>query len=210
MCEAMSELGQIGDEMLAKHLNSYFEQLVRIVSKEGGDVFKFAGDAIIVLWPQSEEDLETLTRRAAQCALEIDSQMQNIRMSDDVVLCIKVGVGVGDLSILHVGGVFNRLEYVAIGTPLVQAFNAEHHIVARDALPNGNLLDPNNIKKTFSSSTGQVVMSPEAWEIVKEYFNADIKDEHAFLKSCKNEKKRKKKRERKREEKRETHRIDQS
>lgn len=182
MCEAMSELGQIGDEMLAKHLNSYYEQLVRIVSKEGGDVFKFAGDAIIVLWPQSEEDLETLTRRAAQCALEIDSQMQNIRMSDDVVLCIKVGVGIGDLSILHVGGVFNRLEYVAIGTPLVQAFNAEHHIVAKDAVPNGNLLE---VKKTYANSTGQVVMSPESWEIVKDYFIAEIKDDHAFLKSCK-------------------------
>lgn len=172
MCEAMAELGQIGDEMLAKHLNSYYEQLVRIVSKEGGDVFKFAGDAIIVLWPQSEEDLETLTRRAAQCALEIDSQMQNIRMSEDVVLCIKVGVGVGDLSILHVGGVFNRLEYVAIGIPLVQAFNAEHHIVP------GSSVDP--LKKS-----GQVVMSPESWEIVKEYFVADIKDDHAFLKLCK-------------------------
>lgn len=181
MCEAMSELRQdIGDEMLAKHLNKYFDQLIRIVSKEGGDVFKFAGDAIIVLWPQSEEDIETLTRRAAQCALEIDNQMQNMRMSDDVVLCIKVGLGVGDLSILHVGGVFNRLEYVAIGTPLVQAFNAEHHIVVKPT----SLVDQ-NIKKSFSSSTGQVVMSPESWDIVKDYFVAEIKDGHAFLKSCK-------------------------
>lgn len=201
MCEAMSAIpNNIGDEMLARHLNSYYEQLVRIVSKEGGDVFKFAGDAIIVLWPQSEEDLETLTRRAAQCALEIDNQMQNIRMSDDVVLCIKVGVGVGDLSILHVGGVFNRLEYVAIGIPLVQAFNAEHHIVQKEVSSNGGsgMSDASLKKIAMSASpssafaalsagapTGQCVMSPESWEIVKDYFVADIKDDHAFLKSCK-------------------------
>ena len=39
---------------------------------------------------------------------------------------LKVGVGVGDVSILHVGGVFSRLEYVAVGDPLAQAFHAEH------------------------------------------------------------------------------------
>ncbi|CAM9293277.1 unnamed protein product, partial [Ectocarpus sp. 12 AP-2014] len=49
-----------GVEGLAKHLNSYFGQMVRIIASEGGDVFKarrkrlrsrFAGDALIVLWP---------------------------------------------------------------------------------------------------------------------------------------------------------------
>src|ERR1700749_15635 len=55
LCESMS--GK--DEYLAKHLNSYFELLVRTMSSQGGDVFKFAGDAILVLWPPSEEDIVT-------------------------------------------------------------------------------------------------------------------------------------------------------
>ena len=87
MCEAMA-LKQDGDETLAKvhkasascgtsccccaqHLNSYFELLVKVMSSQGGDVFKFAGDALLVVWPPSEEDLVTLTRRAGQCALEV-------------------------------------------------------------------------------------------------------------------------------------------
>ena len=38
------------------------------------------------------------------------------------MLSVKVGIGVGQISILHMGGVLNRLEYVAVGDPLVQAF----------------------------------------------------------------------------------------
>jgi class 3 adenylate cyclase len=44
LCEAVASKGAGGDEYLARHLNSYFEQLVRIMSSQGGDVFKFAGD----------------------------------------------------------------------------------------------------------------------------------------------------------------------
>lgn len=36
---------------LAGFLNQYFSQLVRIIHRNGGDVMKFAGDAMIVIWP---------------------------------------------------------------------------------------------------------------------------------------------------------------
>ena len=45
------------------------ERLVRIIARNGGDVFKFAGDALLVLWPPNkdeEHDLELLTHRATQ------------------------------------------------------------------------------------------------------------------------------------------------
>lgn len=50
LCEAMTQKFPAGggEEYLAKHLNSYFELLVRILSSQGGDVFKFAGDALLV------------------------------------------------------------------------------------------------------------------------------------------------------------------
>ncbi|CAM9326058.1 unnamed protein product, partial [Hapterophycus canaliculatus] len=50
LSEAMMSSAE-GVEGLAKHLNSYFGQMVRIIASEGGDVFKFVGDALIVLWP---------------------------------------------------------------------------------------------------------------------------------------------------------------
>ncbi len=54
-----------GAEYLARHLNSYFSQMVRIIAGEGGDIFKFAGDAMIVLWPDVDS-VDVRCRRAAQ------------------------------------------------------------------------------------------------------------------------------------------------
>jgi class 3 adenylate cyclase len=70
LSETMSVSG-VGAEGLAKHLNSYFSQMLRIISSDGDDVFKFAGDAMIVVWQIGLENIETTTRRAAQCACAI-------------------------------------------------------------------------------------------------------------------------------------------
>jgi len=43
--------------------------MVRLIAADGGDVFKFAGDAMIVLWPEKNEKVSVLIRRAIQCAL---------------------------------------------------------------------------------------------------------------------------------------------
>ena len=56
LSEAMAkEHGERGAEMVAKHLNNYFTQLVKLITAEGGDVFKFAGDALIVLWTSLQQ-----------------------------------------------------------------------------------------------------------------------------------------------------------
>ena len=41
------EEGPRGAEGLAMHLNSYFSLMCRLIAADGGDVFKFAGDACI-------------------------------------------------------------------------------------------------------------------------------------------------------------------
>jgi len=35
-------------------------------------------------------------------------------------LAVKIGIGVGDLTLLHLGGVLGRVEYVALGDGLTQ------------------------------------------------------------------------------------------
>lgn len=77
-----------------------------------------------MLWPKND-DIETRTRRAAQCALRIQLELHRAELAEGVELSVKVGIGVGPVSVLHMGGMLNRLEYVAVGEPLVQAFNAE-------------------------------------------------------------------------------------
>ena len=80
----------------------------------------------------------------------------------------QVGIGVGKISILHVGGIFNRLEYVPTGDALSQSFHAEHHADA-------------------SHADEQVIMSPEAFRMVENKFVATFKkdDGFAYLQSCK-------------------------
>ena len=66
-----------GAEELAFWLNRYFELLVKHISKAGGDVLKFAGDAILVLWPPRRKvgnemrdiPLKTRAHAAAKCGL---------------------------------------------------------------------------------------------------------------------------------------------
>ncbi|KAH9261183.1 hypothetical protein BASA81_000887 [Batrachochytrium salamandrivorans] len=155
------EHGNRGAEVLAKSVNKLFTQLVRLVQRAGGDIFKFAGDAVIVLWPCSEEDGETLevvAHRAVQCACDVQATVYEMKLDDDVggkgskagenSLAFKCGVGVGTVSIVHLGGVnfedktlggkkplssvAGRREYIALGDPLKQAFAAEHRALRHD------------------------------------------------------------------------------
>ncbi len=38
-------------EELKNHINEYFSKMLAIVDKHGGDVIKFAGDALYIIWP---------------------------------------------------------------------------------------------------------------------------------------------------------------
>lgn len=104
---------------------------VKAVSKQGGDVFKFVGDAMLVAWAAEEtavdmaQELSSLARRAAAACLAIQDELSNAQFSDKVKFNVKLGIGVGQLNVLHVGGVFNRLEYLLTGEALVQSFGSE-------------------------------------------------------------------------------------
>lgn len=152
--------------------SSYIEQTVRHLVKSGGDVIKFVGDAIIALWPPdrggdggalgtesdvdsagtSDEQLALLCRRALQAALAVQAHLGSVELAHGARFRIKIGLGVGNVTISHIGGVPDgvvdkRLEYVATGEPLIQAFACEG-----------------------DASAGDVVASPEVWALVAPYF----------------------------------------
>ena len=71
LTETLSKIGPEGAEVIAFAINRYMELLVKGIGRSGGDIFKFAGDAMIVVWPPpigkrngqpSEQDLETLCK----------------------------------------------------------------------------------------------------------------------------------------------------
>ena len=205
LSEVMSQqFGVGGAAGLKKHLNQYFGLMVKIVMKHGGDVIKFAGDAMIVLWPPAAESMVTRARRAVQCSMEIQTKLHrmklyvaaphDLRTGDradagnfldgqaspsvklpagyqdnsngnksshklylgtnnpgkqirNIELSVKIGIGMGQTTVMHLGGKYGRMEFVVCGSSLAQAFQAEHH-----------------------AEPGNVILHQEVWNAVEEYF----------------------------------------
>ena len=138
-----------GMEKLAEELNKYLTQIVKKISRAGGDVLKFAGDAIIATWPLDEgaDDHKAQVQTPVQCAVDIqeyvtskDAQgtlkssfriiLDEKNDDNNISLFVKFGLGMGKVAILHLGGmndnkITERFEYFSIGDALQQAFNAE-------------------------------------------------------------------------------------
>ena len=54
LSEACAKKGDRGNEELAFCINRYMEGMVTNLDKYGGDIIKFVGDAMIVMWPPVE------------------------------------------------------------------------------------------------------------------------------------------------------------
>src|SRR5215208_2643820 len=159
LTERMAEKGPTGVETLARILNEYFGQLIDIIHEYGGDVAKFAGDAVIAVWPVvpdlaisetvSRADQWQWTMRAAECALEVHERLSNYK-AEDANLYLKLAVSLGKISTVHVGGVFNRWEFLITGTPLVELGIA------------------NNL-----AQAGEILVTPSAWKLIRNDCNAE-------------------------------------
>lgn len=158
LTERMAEKGPTGVETLARILNEYFGQLIDIIHDYGGDVVKFAGDAVIAVWPVvpdaaindtiSRADQWQWTMRAAECALEIHKRLTNYK-AEDANLYLKLAISLGKISTIHVGGVFNRWEFLITGAPLVELGIA------------------NNLARA-----GEILITPSAWKMIRNDSNA--------------------------------------
>lgn len=67
-------LGNRGAHALSSVVNAYLARLLDIVRTHGGDVIKFAGDAVLVVWFGSESELEMNLLAAASCAMELQEK----------------------------------------------------------------------------------------------------------------------------------------
>jgi len=166
LTERLAQRGSAGAEELTHLLNNYFGQLVALITAHGGDVVKFAGDSMYAIWEIEDEDLATITRRAAQCGLETQQQLNNYEVTitadqgtDSLWLGMKIGIGVGNAVMMHVGGMFKRWEFLIAGPPLVQMSRAEGQAEA-----------------------GDVILSAEAWALVQAHgYGEAVEDEYMRL-----------------------------
>lgn len=143
LTEALAQKGSEGPEELTRLLNRYFSWMIAFIETEGGEVVKFGGDALTVVFPAIIEGLGLATRRALQAAETMQSAMDEFGIMESsvglVALKIKFGIGAGEILAAQVGGLFNRWEYIIAGDALRQAAQAERQ-----------------------AQQGEIVLSPEA------------------------------------------------
>src|SRR5262245_28224126 len=120
LTESLAKRGRRGAEELTQFLNVYFGRLIDLMCGRGGDVLKFAGDAMIAFWPADPDGLETATLRAAECALLAQQQLHDYPAAADVRLSLRIGIGAGTFSLFNIGGVNGRWEIVVSGAALKQ------------------------------------------------------------------------------------------
>ena len=177
LTERLAEKGPTGVEALARILNEYFGQLIDIIHEYGGDVVKFAGDAVIAVWPivadlsvpemnQAGEPLESRrdhmadpvsraslwqwSMRAAECALMIRKRLTNYRAENEN-LYLKLAISMGSISTAHVGGVYKRWEFLLTGMPLVEL----------------------GIANTLARA-GEILIAPSAWKLIRNDSIAEV------------------------------------
>ncbi|XP_067031685.1 LOW QUALITY PROTEIN: adenylate cyclase type 10-like [Acropora muricata] len=94
-----------GTEKLTTTLNKYLGKIVEDILKHGGDVLKFAGDALLALWVSegSCKDTTLLINKAIICSIAIQEECDNYLTDVGVTLGVKIALSVGKMIVTHVG-----------------------------------------------------------------------------------------------------------
>lgn len=143
LTETLAQQGSAGAEEMSRLMNGYFERMIALLAAEGGAVVSFSGDGLTVVFPAGDEPLAHAVRRARQAAEAMQAAMVGFgtlaTSAGPIPLGLKICIGAGEVVTLHVGGVFDRWEFVMTGDPLRQIAAAEQH-----------------------ATRGAIVLSPEA------------------------------------------------
>jgi class 3 adenylate cyclase/uncharacterized protein (DUF427 family) len=107
MAEQMS-----ADEYLTT-LNRFFDIVVAGIEKEGGEVLKFIGDAVLAIFPK-EHDASMVSTRAAAASRNILEGIKNIETATGNEMSCVVALHYGEVNYGNVGAQA-RLDYTAAG-----------------------------------------------------------------------------------------------
>jgi adenylate cyclase len=144
MSEALGKAGRRGAEELTLLLNGYFEPMTDLIQSYGGIIGKFGGDAMTVLFPYEESTRVATTRRAIQCALDMQAMMPRFAAiptsAGAFSLGMKAGLALGPVLCVTIGDPVIRLEYIIAGSVLNLCAQAEHHALRGEVVVHNDLL----------------------------------------------------------------------
>lgn len=122
LMEANAAKGQEGAVDLLKQLTKYFSTMIAIISKSGGELVEFTGDALLVVWPKNEKNDDTL--RAVRAGLRMQRAMKGFAeiQTPSGIVNLKMRIGIHSGRFLTVDiGTPRRMEHVLLGRDVQQA-----------------------------------------------------------------------------------------
>lgn len=155
LLEAYSVYGTAGAGDVLKILNDYFSTTIEIISKSGGHLLEFTGDAVLVHF--AGNDYQNDTEQAVNAGLRMQramSKFQDIQTPHGKLsLEMRIGVHRGRFIMAQIGTP-RRMEQVLLGSPVRLSKIAEG-----------------------AGREGRVNLTPEAYEFVKDKFETEPGDE---------------------------------
>src|SRR2546429_7099951 len=107
-------------EELVSFLNDYFQRMIRVVLDHGGNIDKFQGDGMLVVFG-APNPIEDHAERALHAALamvrEVDRFNREQIVSGKPAIAVGMGLDTGQVVAGHVGS-DDRLEFTLIGVPV--------------------------------------------------------------------------------------------
>ena len=99
LTEEYSNDAHLGIDQLTHTLNGYFDKLVSVILTHNGDIYKFAGDAILAMWMNEISGCE----QALKCALYLQEKYGAYQTDVGVILRLKIALAYGPIRALFIG-----------------------------------------------------------------------------------------------------------
>ena len=120
-------------------LNEHFAEMAKIISDNGGLIYKFIGDAIEAVFPEKTELEGTASERAFKAGCLMISKLATInnRRIERKLFPYRIGVGLcyGTMFSGSVGSLETRLDYSILGDPLKKAAKFEALSIQNPSFP---------------------------------------------------------------------------
>lgn len=113
---------------------------MQVILETGGDVLKFAGDALLAFWSCSRFSISGMLDHVLLTCLNIQKEFGNFNTEDGDILRMKIGLSIGKVDLHYIGNRSLRLFDVT-----------------------GQAIEDSNIAQSHTRSGG-VVISKVAWE----------------------------------------------
>lgn len=126
LMEASAVRGRTGAETLLNIINAYFAEMIEIISKSGGNLLEFTGDAMLAQFPSDQRQRDTA--QAVRAGLRMQRAMERFvsiqTAQGNFSLQMRVGIHRGRFLTVDIGTP-RRMEHVLLGHAVLQTKRAE-------------------------------------------------------------------------------------